>query len=403
MRRAKPATIILELLLVALAVWLILNKNPTGLDLEVYREGGLALLNNPSSLYDPYLGAVGDPGLPFTYPPFAALLFVPIALVPFSVAYLISNVASIIAVLYVGKDLSERLVARWPQLQPWVTTLTVSAVMMISGPFRDTIGFGQINILIFAACYLTFVKFKSLTPFVITVGVFAGIKLTPIAFLILPFAMKKWRAVAIGIAAFIGTQLIGFIASSQNTIHYWTDVLRDPSRVGGIDYIDNVSIQAVLERAGQSQALWFVIALIVGLSFVALLWKVAPHLDRVALLGIASACPVLVSPVSWSHHWVWWPVIAYGWISLVASAPKAVKYLTWALTALSSLALILSPKYVSLMFGVYADGEVVPAWGYIAPTLPVIANIICLYLGFFARQNAPGGQPDAHSDQRATA
>lgn len=69
---------------------LLVLTSPSGLDLKVYREGGLALLHNPSSLYDAILGPVGDPGLPFTYPPFAALIFVPIAIMPFWAAFVLS-------------------------------------------------------------------------------------------------------------------------------------------------------------------------------------------------------------------------------------------------------------------------------------------------------------------------
>ncbi|MDZ3745556.1 glycosyltransferase 87 family protein [Pseudoglutamicibacter cumminsii] len=384
-RRTKPVTVVLEIVLVIVAGLLLVLTSPSGLDLKVYREGGLALLHNPSSLYDAILGPVGDPGLPFTYPPFAALIFVPIAIMPFWAAFVLSILISIVAVLYVSKDLSERIVAKWPKLESYVTTVTVSSLLLVSGPFRDTIWYGQINILIFAACYLTFVKCKSLAPFVVVVGIFAGIKLTPIAFLILPFAMKKWRALIIGVATFFGTQLVGWLVSPHNTVHYWSDVVRDPTRVGRIGYLDNVSIQAVLERAGQSQAVWFVIALIVGLSFVGLLWRIAPYTDRVTLLGIASACPVLVSPVSWSHHWVWWPIIALGWITLAQKAPSVVKYTIWVVTTLSTTALFFAPKAISLAFGVFPDEEIVPMWGYIAPTLPVLANMICLYLSFAVR------------------
>ena len=51
------------------------------LDLDVYREAGRYALHHR----DPYSPGFGDSlriKLPFTYPPFAALVFVPLALVP---------------------------------------------------------------------------------------------------------------------------------------------------------------------------------------------------------------------------------------------------------------------------------------------------------------------------------
>ncbi len=377
-RRTRPVTLALELAFVAAAVLTVFLIDPTGLDLKVYREGGLALLNNPSSLYDPILGPVNDPGLPFTYPPFAALIFVPIAVLPFWLSEALAMAASLIVTVFVAQDLAQRIASKWRSLEPYVTTLTLSSLFVVSGPFRDTLWFGQINILILGACYLTFVKFKSLTPFAIAVGIFAGIKLTPIAFLILPLAMMQWRAMFLGIATFVGTQVIGLLFSFQNTVHYWTEVLRDPTRVGNLSYLDNVSIQAVIDRFSLSQGVWFVAALAVGVSFIVLLWKLYPLLDRAALIGVASACPLLVSPVSWAHHWVWWPVIAYGWIRVAALLPNAWGKVSIALTVASSLALILAPKSLLIMLDVY-PGNTLPAWCYVIPTIPVIASTLCLY------------------------
>ena len=46
-----------------------------GLDFTVYREGALAFLGRSEhQLYDPSLVQTDTRGLPFTYPPFAALL-----------------------------------------------------------------------------------------------------------------------------------------------------------------------------------------------------------------------------------------------------------------------------------------------------------------------------------------
>ncbi|GAA1409718.1 hypothetical protein AUR04nite_23710 [Glutamicibacter uratoxydans] len=385
----------LEIAFVLIAILMITWIDPpNGLDLKVYREGGLALLNNPSSLYDPILGPVNDPGLPFTYPPFAALLFIPIAVLPFNASLLLATVASLVITLLIGHDLAQRVAARWAHLQPYFTTLTISSLLVISGPFRDTLWFGQINILILGACYLTFVRFKSLTPFVIAVGIFAGIKLTPIALLILPLAMKQWRAMFIGIASFVGTQVIGLLVSAHNTIHYWTVVLRDPTRVGDLSFLDNISLQAVIDRSGLSQGVWFVIALAVGVSFIALLWKIAPLVDRAALIGVASACPLLVSPVSWSHHWVWWPIIAYGWFCVASLMLNPLNKLAIALTTVSSIALVIAPKYVVNLVGIYPGGPL-PIWAYVIPTIPVLANIICLYLSLGSiKTKAPAVRED---------
>ncbi|MGO3150983.1 MAG: glycosyltransferase 87 family protein [Glutamicibacter ardleyensis] len=321
--------------MVAALVVVLVAIEPTGWDLSVYREGALTLLREPEALYGPFVGPVNSPGLPFTYPTFAAILFLPMAFFPYWVSVTLTMAASIILTFFVAKDLATRVAGKWPALDSVLTPLTLTSLMLMSAPFRDTVWFGQINILILGACYLTFVRYKSLMPFVIAVGICAGIKLTPIAFLILPFAMRKWRAMFVGIATFIGTQLVGLIFQTQNTLDYWLDVVQDPSRVGNVGYIDNVSLQGLLERLNAPSLVWLILALGVGLSFVALLWKLYGHQKPVVLLGIASACPLLVSPVSWSHHWVWLPVITFAWVVVALELKPVLRRTMFGALALS--------------------------------------------------------------------
>src|SRR5689334_6200107 len=64
-------------------------------DLKVYRLGGRALLDDASSLYDVRLA-----GLPFTYPPFAAVVMVPFALLPWSLAAGVWTVGTVVSLVF---------------------------------------------------------------------------------------------------------------------------------------------------------------------------------------------------------------------------------------------------------------------------------------------------------------
>ena len=61
-------------------------------DLQVYRMGGAAVLHDGSRLYQVRLG-----GLPFTYPPFAAVVFTGLAAVPWRAAVTVLTGASVLA------------------------------------------------------------------------------------------------------------------------------------------------------------------------------------------------------------------------------------------------------------------------------------------------------------------
>ncbi|UXN32085.1 MULTISPECIES: glycosyltransferase 87 family protein [Micrococcaceae] len=370
--------------MVLLLVWTLITIEPTGWDLSVYREGALTLLREPQNLYGPFVGPINAPGLPFTYPTFAAIMFLPMAVFPYWVSVAVTMVASIVLTFFVAKDLALRIARRWPQLGRWVTPLTLTSLMLISGPFRDTIWFGQINILILGACYLALVNSKSMTPFVIAVGICAGIKLTPIALLILPLAMRKWRAVITGTLVFLGTQLVGLIFQWRNTLDYWFDVVRDPSRVGDVGYIDNISLQGLLTRLGAGSLIWFVLALAVGLAFIALLYRLHDKVEPVVLLGVASTCPLLVSPVSWSHHWVWGPVMAYAWVVVAMRLKAWPRRIMLLVVVFFSVELMLSAKWAIRLFGIHPDHELA-SWWYIWPAVPVVGMLICLVTALVAK------------------
>src|SRR5947208_7515106 len=111
-------------------------------DAQVYRDAGAAVLHHR----DLYRLALGPARLPFTYPPFAALLFAAASPAPLAVWRLALAVASI-ACLLVSAWSAARLAGR---ANPMPVALTVAAVAMWLEPVDMTLHFGQINLVLLA-------------------------------------------------------------------------------------------------------------------------------------------------------------------------------------------------------------------------------------------------------------
>ncbi|WP_185975766.1 glycosyltransferase 87 family protein [Tessaracoccus rhinocerotis] len=376
------------------ALVVLLLAQPVGLDLKVYREGARIALQGGQGLYAPYLGPVGDPGLPFTYPPFAALLFAPLALVPFEATYVVMTALSVTLIHLVSCRIMDRLRAagRFGRVPAWALT----PFLLISAPFLDTLTYGQVNVILLAACYLTASQARWPWLFGVAVGVTAGVKLTPLALLLLPLALWKWRTILVAGATFAGTQLLGLLVFPAQSVEYWGHVIWDPTRVGATDYIDNLSLRGILERAGFGFPAW---AVAVGLAIV--LAGVAIYRARDQLpeqsLGFAAGCMLLISPVSWVHHFVWWPVIASGWApsdrratsgSLGAAALRKIAL------ALLILPLVASPKILMKLAGV-DETSIFYIVGVVLSALPAVGILLGTAINAF--RPGRGEQPRAEA------
>ncbi len=272
-------------------------------DIAVYRSGGYKLVHG-IPLYD---GRVDGVGLPFTYPPFAAVVFIPFALIGAWGGGLVISVLSFVALvracwLLVG--------ARWPGLgarDRRDATAALWAVAALAEPVTATIGFGQINLIILWLV-LEDVLGPSRRGQGILVGLATGLKLTPAVFILLFVAIGKRTSAARAAAAFVATVVLGLLVQPQQAWLYWTKLAYDDTRVGGVAYVANQSLNGVIWRLagkGGIKPLWFVLA--VGVVAIALwaarrLWLSGETVSAVAVTSLAM---LLASPISWSHHWLW--------------------------------------------------------------------------------------------------
>ncbi|EUA57922.1 hypothetical protein I550_1054 [Mycobacterium intracellulare 1956] len=105
------APILLIASVAARLAWTYLAPNGANfVDLHVYL-GGAAAIDHPGTLYSyVYADQTPDFPLPFTYPPFAAVVFYPLHLLPFGLVAFLWQIATM-AALYGAIRISQRLTA----------------------------------------------------------------------------------------------------------------------------------------------------------------------------------------------------------------------------------------------------------------------------------------------------
>lgn len=266
----------------------------TPIDLEVYVQGGLLALHGT----DLYANGVPAGGitLPFTYPPFAALVFATFSWLPFPlivIGYYIAGIGCAV------------LIARWLKVNP----LLMLVLLMCTQPGFASFSFGQVNLFLMTLILADAVdKRPSWLPRGALIGIAAAIKVTPAIFLLWFLVRRDTRGFLGVLAGGAAATLLAAAIKPQDTWTYFTSALLDPNRVGGIDYIHNASLTGVLARLGMESMAKpaIVLALIFG-AWVA--YRVAKQGDDLLALCIVAAIGLLVSPISWTHHFTWLPVL----------------------------------------------------------------------------------------------
>lgn len=305
--RIRPyvlATLSLALFVAVGTRWVYLNWARAEVDLDVYRAGGNAILNGVA-LYD---GPMLSWGLLFTYPVFAAALFVPLALTEDTLARALQATASM-ASLGLIAVCAVRSATKLPRAWQWTIGLLAAVAFVPFEPIRETIRLGQINLILLAAILIDLTLIQSPRWRGLLIGLVTGIKLTPGVFILYLLVTRQWRAAANSTAVFAVTVIIGFAIQPQQAWNFWTKHIFDASRAGRVWFVSNQSITGEMSRLLHSEHPARVSTLVLGAIVVAVALWAAVHLYRhgeelLAVCGVGVAS-LLASPISWTHHWVW--------------------------------------------------------------------------------------------------
>ncbi|MFG1665761.1 glycosyltransferase 87 family protein [Streptomyces sp. Y7] len=240
----------------------------------------------------------------FTYPPFAAVVMAPMALLDLHAAITVALLLNLVALAFVLRALAGRAWRR----HGWYGVALALCGLALFEPLRDTFSFGQVNILLLA---LVLLDCRLLSTgrgrwAGVGIGLAAAIKLTPAAFIGLLLVARRWRAAAVATAvAAAATALAVWVAPGPSRF-YWTHAMWDTTRVGRLDYVSNQSLQGILARLDvPGREVWAVVVLVVLGVWVVRTHRAVVAGNWTAAFALTGLTACLVSPITWVHHLVW--------------------------------------------------------------------------------------------------
>jgi alpha-1,2-mannosyltransferase len=292
-----------------------------GFDLQVYLDGGKQALHHSGNLYTWHYPT--HPGIQFTYTPFAALVFALGSALPFhalmGLVALVSTAALAATVWIAFRELGWRGTARLG------ATLLVTGLVFWTEPVQRALYLGQVELVLMALivwdmCQPDHRRWKGAVT-----GVAAGIKLVPLLFIAYLLLTRRFRQAAVAAGAFVVTVVIGFIALPKPSVNWWFDAnFLQAGRTGFVGAAANQSLRGMLTRLVGSvnggQPPWLLIAVLVGLLGLAAAVVLHQSGQTFAGLMVCALTALLVSPISWDHHWVW---IAPGLAVLIDAGVRA--------------------------------------------------------------------------------
>jgi alpha-1,2-mannosyltransferase len=274
------------------------------LDLRVYLAAGHALYAGQPFYSLLYTGA----RLPFSYPPFALFVLSPLSLLPTGVAIVLwwlASAAALVATVTIALRCATSLQGR----------RAVAAASVIAGlsvglePVRSSMNYGQVNWFLMLLVLWDLTRSTSRRRGV-ALGIAAAVKLTPLVFVLVYALDRDWRSLARTAGTFAALTLGSWAILPSASTQYWFHLAFDAGRDGNVDYVGNQSWDGLLHRAPfahltSSAALWAVLALATVIAVAALGGRLLAAGRRLQAVLVVSLCELLISPISWTHHWSW--------------------------------------------------------------------------------------------------
>lgn len=240
-----------------------------------------------------------DFAMPFTYPPFGALVLEPLSRMPLGLVQALWTAGTLAAVVALAATVLRPVAYRIG------LPLTVAA-LLVSAPIRSHLRFGQVGVFLVLLVTLDLLRRGRVAGW--GVGLAAAIKLTPAVFLPWLALTRQWRRLAGTVAWLGGATLAGLVLLWPSSGAYLRGASTDTTRFGLNHIPGNQSMRGMLLRAlpdSTADRLWLVLAVVVVGIGMYQAWRCERAGNRLAAVGVLAAASVAASPISWVHHLIW--------------------------------------------------------------------------------------------------
>ncbi|QBJ98600.1 DUF2029 domain-containing protein [Rhodococcus sp. ABRD24] len=280
-----------------------------GADLDVYRDGARHVMEHLPLYTQPVIH-----GLLYTYTPFSTLAFIPLGLLPIGTGrHVWMGINLVLLVVIVA--LCWRMLGY--RITPYVVTL--SALLAVActflEPVRTTLFYGQINLVLMLLVLWDTSRGERSKLEGIGVGIAAGIKLTPGYFVLYYLVLRQWRAAAVAVGTIAATIGLSWLVLPDDSRQYWTKTFFESTRIAADTHPSNQSLRGVIAHLTGASAplwLWLSLAMVVVAGSMWVVWRLYHGGERLLAVTVTGLTAAVVSPFSWSHHWVWFvPLLVY--------------------------------------------------------------------------------------------
>lgn len=304
------------------AAWQLFGHTPYRIDIDVYQMGGRAWMDG-RPLYQDVRGDVmfHTPigiDLPFTYPPLAAIVFCPFAwlhmpaasvvITALTLALLVVSTAVVLTGLDVWATSAILPGPAWLR-RCWLAVVIVAPATDWLEPIASNFAFGQINVVLMTLVIADCVPRRTPWPRGLLLGLGIALKLTPAVFLLYFLLRRDHRAALTAVGSFLAATLVGFALAWGDSWEYWTHTIHHTDRIGEAALNTDQNIAGALARIGLGEQarflLWVAASLVVLALTVWAMRRVLAAGEPVLAVICVALFGLVVSPVSWSHHWVW--------------------------------------------------------------------------------------------------
>jgi alpha-1,2-mannosyltransferase len=215
----------------------------------------------------------------------------------------------------------------WPKTARLGATLLLSGLLLWTEPVQRALFLGQVEIVLMALIVWDLCQPDRRPWKGAVTGLAAAIKLVPLLFIVYLLLTRRFKQAAVAAGTFVVTIIIGFAVLPSASVKWWLDgYFFQAGRTGFVGSQQNQSLRGIITRGVGSvngaMAPWLVLALLVGaLGLAAAVVLYRRGLTFAGLMACALTA-LLVSPISWDHHWVW---IAPGLALIIDAGVRAAR------------------------------------------------------------------------------